>query len=227
MNFPATIQPAPVQPLDSMCEHTARDVLWSLLRVAADPMSIGDIVRRSGFDPVVVTRWLRKWRSSGLLVHVGRQCEISMNGFARRYEIAPEDVPIKPLGQRFTPANMRQRIWTAVRVLKVFELPMLVLAAETNTYSALKYLGELVRAGYLERIDPPGAPHRKYRIVLDTGPHHPSVSRVVIDGRPYTRIIDHNNSAQLHLALGPRGRPPGGTRPAACASASPFFDRKD
>ncbi|WP_446653089.1 hypothetical protein [Blastomonas sp.] len=214
--------------LDSAAtEIAARDVLWSILRTCADPISIGEVIRTSGFSPVIVTRCLRKWRKSGLIEQVGRQRHIRLHSIARRYASPPEDVRINPLGQRFTPANLRQRIWTAVRVLKVFEMPMLVMAAETNTITALKYINELVRGGYLERIDPPGARHRKYRIVLNTGPHHPSVNRVVIDGRPYTRIVDHNTSAQIHLALGPRGRPSGSARLSKAAPASPFFDRKD
>jgi hypothetical protein len=204
-----------------------QDILWTVLRHAGEPLSIADLVRRSALDPVIATRWLRKWRQAGLLVPVGRQALLKLNGFAMRLAEPPADLPSKPLSQRFQPSSPRQRIWTAIRVLKVFELPALMMAAEATIKMALNYLGDLVRAGYLERIDVRGAPHRKYRIVLDTGPHHPSVSRVVIEGRPYTRVIDNNNSAQVHLALGPRGRPPGGTRAAAPASASPFFDRKD
>jgi hypothetical protein len=212
-------------------DHSAQPVrdpenkLWTLLRDAGEPLSIADIIRRSAIEPTIVTRWLRKWRVAGLIVPVGRQALLKMNGFAMRLSEPPVDLPSKPLGRRFEPSSPRQRIWTAVRVLQVFELPMLLITAETTMNTALNYLGDLVRAGYLERIDVRGAPHRKYRIALDTGPLHPAVSRVVLDNRPYTRVVDHNNGAQVHMALGPRGRPPvGKTQPA---SASPFFDRKD
>lgn len=223
----------PIPHRTAVCDadHSAQSVrdpqntLWTLLRNAGEPLSIADIIRRSALEPAIVTRWLRKWRVAGLIVPVGRQALLKMNGFAMRLSEPPVDLPSKPLGQRFQPSSPRQRIWTAVRVLQVFELPMLLLTAETSMSTALSYLGDLVRAGYLERIDVRGAPHRKYRVVLDTGPHHPAVSRVRLDDRPYTRIVDHNNGAQLHLALGARGRPPvSKTQPA---SASPFFDRKD
>lgn len=207
-----------------------QNTLWGVLRDAGEPLSIADIIRRSALDPAIVTRWLRKWRLAGLVVPVGRQALLKLNGFAMRLAEPPVDLPSKPLNERFQPSSPRQRIWTAIRVLKEFELPTLLMAAEVKVKLALKYLGDLVRAGYLERIDVRGAPHRKYRFVFDTGPHHPAVSRIVIDGRPYSRVVDHNNGAQVHLELGARGRPPLGkacSGSVAPTSASPFFDRKD
>ena len=190
--------------------------LWSHLRHAGEPLSISDLVRRSGIDPVVVTRWLRRWRDAGLVVAVGRQCLLQLNGIAMRHPTPPANVAAKKLDHRFTPASMRQRIWTAIRVLKVFDLPMLLIAAESAKGNTMQYLNQLVRAGFLERIDQPGDEHRKYRIILDTGPHHPSVTRVVIDDRPYNRLVDPNSGAQVHLPLEARTR----------AGRAPFFDRE-
>lgn len=213
--------------LNAPRQPAPQNYLWSHLRHAGEPLSIADLVQRTDIDPVIVTRWLRKWRKAGLIDQVGRQALLKMNGFAMRLPEPPVDLPSKPLARNFQPSSTRQRIWTAVRVLKVFELPMLLITAEACMGTALRYLGELVRAGYLERIDVRGAAHRKYRLVLDTGPHHPATSRVVLDDQPYTRVIDHNNGAQLHLALGRRGRSAPPAHKNRPAPASPFFDRKD
>lgn len=189
--------------------------IWSHLRHAGEPLSISDIVRRTDVEPVIVTHWLRRWKDAGLVTHVGRQSLLKLNGFAMRYVTPPADVALKKLPQRFTPSSMRQRIWTAIRVLKVFDLPMLLIAAEAGMSATLKYLAQLVRGGYVERIDQPGDEHRRYRVILDTGPHHPSVTRVVIDGRPFHRLIDSNTAAQIHWPTDAR-RAPG----------IPFFDQE-
>lgn len=190
--------------------------IWSHLRHAGEPLSISDIVRRTGADPVVVTRWLRRWKDAGLVVAVGRQCLLKLSEIAMRHITPPANVAVRKLDHRFTPASMRQRIWTAIRVLKVFDLPMLLIAAESAKSNTMEYLNNLVRAGFLERIDQPGDEHRKYRIILDTGPHHPSITRVVIENRPYNRLIDPNSGAQVHLPLEARAR----------AARAPFFDRE-
>ena len=201
--------------------------LWSHLRHAGEPLSIADLVRRTDIDPIIATRWLRKWRAAGLIEQVGRQRLLQINGYAMRHKQPPADIAVQKLDRRFTPATMRQRIWTAIRVLKVFELPMLLISAEATLLPTLDYLGLLVRAGFLERIDAPGAAHRKYRIVLDTGPQHPTVNRVTIDDAPYTRVIDHNTGAQLHLAVGARRHRQASPRQKRPAPEFPFFDRKD
>lgn len=190
--------------------------IWSHLRHAGEPLSISDIVRRTDLDPIIVTRWLRRWKDAGLVVPVGRQCLLQLNGIAMRYVTPPANVPAKKLHHRFTPASMRQRIWTAVRVLRVFDLPMLLIAAESTKRKTMQYLNELVRAGYLERIDQPGDEHRKYRVILDTGPHHPSVTRVVINGEAFHRLLDSNSGAQIHLPAEASKRAP----------TTPFFDQE-
>lgn len=191
--------------------------VWSHLRHAEGPLSITDLFRRTDIDVAVITRLLRRWRDAGLVSSIEKTGLFNMTAIARSHQDPPTDVPEKKLPLRFTPRSMRQRIWTAIRVLKQFDLPMLLISAEATEKSTVAYLNQLVRAGFLERVDHPGDAHRRYRIVLDTGPNHPSVGRVAIDGAPHTRLLDHNCGAQLHIPIQSHRKSP----------ATPFFDPED
>lgn len=189
--------------------------LWSHLRYAAEPLSITDLVRRTDIDVAIVARQLRAWKKDGLIVSVERTGLFKMAKIAAAQDAPPTIRDAKKLPVRFTPRSMRQRIWTAIRVLKTFDLPMLLIAAEATEKTTVAYLAQLVRAGFLERLDQPGEPHRRYRIVLDTGPHHPSTGRATINGQPHTRLLDHNSGAELHMPIAARRKP-----------VAPFFDQE-
>lgn len=189
--------------------------LWSHLRYAAEPLSITDLVRRTDIDVETVARQLRAWKKDGLIVSIERTGLFQMAKIAAAQDAPPTMRAAKKLPKRFTPRSMRQRIWTAIRVLKVFDLPMLLIAAEATEKSTVAYLAQLVRAGFLERLDQQGEPHRRYRIVLDTGPHHPSTGRASINGQPHTRLLDHNSGAELHMPIEARRKP-----------VVPFFDQE-
>lgn len=122
---------------------------------------------------------------------------------------------VGPAKSTVTLPNDGVLVQARIRVLKVFDLPMLLIAAEASEKSTVAYLAQLVRAGFLERLDQPGEPHRRYRIVLDTGPHHPSIGRATVNGQPHTRLLDHNSGAELHMPIEARRKP-----------VAPFFDQE-
>lgn len=79
------------------------------------------------------------------------------------------------------PREGRSRMWQGMRVMRTFTVADLEATAEVCRASALHYVQALREAGYLQCVDgkPAGRFVRgaSYRLLRDTGPHGPRVSR--------------------------------------------------
>lgn len=134
------------------------EALWSELRIArgeiedVDLMLLalehcedefarrGDAFRR--FDQI-----LSDWVSRGL---------VSITGYPFRYSMLKEFVPLRSppappavKGPAFPKRTQRQRLWTAMKVLRAFDLPTLLMASNASRRSALDLIRALERGGWL------------------------------------------------------------------------------
>lgn len=92
--------------------------------------------------------------------------------------------------------NKRVKMWDAMRILRVFTAPDILAVCElTNRRSALTFIGQLRRAGYVANVGGNVGlhEHRRYRLVRNTGPIAPSL---IGRGRA---IYDHNTDKEYPL----------------------------
>lgn len=75
--------------------------------------------------------------------------------------------------------ELRDKIWTAIRVLRVFTYEEVAVIAETTKTAVSKYLLTLYKCGYIvqagTKIDSGGQRKNHWRLVKNTGPLSPTV----------------------------------------------------
>ncbi len=176
--------------------------VWRELRFARAPMTLFELWRsvRPDFNHLVA--WLDGWSAAGMIALGKRSQTITMNKQVKARCANPPRQKATP--RNFHPSCAYQRIWTAIRVMRTFDVPALLMAAETGKRHATNYFNQLERAGYLKRIDTPDEFHRRYRLLRDTGPRHPVMTRTKQDGFPAMRITDANTGEQTSFELTPK-----------------------
>ena len=125
----------------------------------------------------------------------------------------------------------RERIWATMRVLKKFDVPMLMMTAEANRRSCEDFINLLARAGYVRtlshpvarRAAPPAAEAGQgrglsaasranlyvardwstYQLVRSTGPRCPTITNPPEGER---ELIDPNTGASVPIGPGLRSR---------------------
>ncbi|ARR52026.1 hypothetical protein HY78_00405 [Rhizorhabdus wittichii DC-6] len=102
-----------------------------------------------------------------------------------------------------TVAPPRQRLWSAARVLRQFDVVTLAFAASTTEAAATAYVGLLLRSGHLAMQDGgvrDRAAPRTYRVMRNEGPRAPYVSRgAVIDPNPRPTMMSRADSTRQRL----------------------------
>ena len=198
---PVSSSPMRFQPT-SLAVHA-----WRAMRRLGRPATLAEIQALCGAGDRPL--YCRLWRWVG-------------DGFVRKHPAGPRryalaasapDVAVPPpVNDRFEvkPApvpNSRARIWRAMRVLKSFDVPMLMITAEVSRRACDDFLNLLHRAGYVtcrHRFKPvtndgPGVARdwSTYTLVQNTGPKHPTFSRYAPEGQ---ELRDPNNGARVQLA---------------------------
>lgn len=192
--------------------------LWRFLRFERAPLELRDIWQNTGVGITELQRLLRLWISRGLLNSNRNMKGLIMAETARRYRNPPIVHSPRPKGNtkpslRFVKSG-RRRAWTAMRIMKRFDIPMLIMTAEVNKASIGDYLRQLERAGYIERCEAAGQSEPQWRIVQDTGPKPPAMQRRRYGGQMMVELHDRNLDQTFTF--------PSGQWPKA-----PFFDRKN
>lgn len=99
--------------------------------------------------------------------------------------------------------SQRQRIWSAIRVLKTFDIATLTMASQTSYGTATMYVSCLTRAGYLRhttRAVPSRGIQAAYRLVRPSGRQSPVVdSRRDAEG--FGRVTDPNTGKTYRIAV--------------------------
>jgi len=178
--------------------------LWRALLAAEQPRTIRELHQDCGAAPNAIQHRLSRWRKAGLVMRI--------DGQPIRFAVAPKiandpEPPLVPphvdVEGRIT---MRQptasdRLWIAMRVMKRFDLPQLMLTAGCHRRSAETMINWLMRAGYLRR-EARGSHMRGtwsvYVLVRNTGRRTPIITRRVIDNRAVRVVIDRNTQA-MHV----------------------------
>lgn len=155
-----------------------RDGLWKLIRTFKR-FTLSDLARQSTLDRSSIKTYLR------ILIKAGYVAErkagdtkpsiyslIKDNG-VQRPELTPAGVPKAP--------NGRQRMWSAMKVLKRFTFRDLSLAASVGHADAHDYCCLLRSAKYLKVLEPakPTCNPEVYALdrTKDTGPLAPTIKR--------------------------------------------------
>jgi hypothetical protein len=123
-----------------------------------------------------------------------------------RLVLEPPPPPPPPQKPRKIP-TMRARIWITMRVLKEFDIPLLVMTAEVNKRACEDFLSALGRAGYVRVIRHNmrrvkagnhgfAAAPATYRLLRNTGPKCPVVECPAGGGR---RLRDANTGETIPL----------------------------
>lgn len=194
-----------------------RKPLWAALQNREAPACTAELARAIGATSRPVQLRLRSWAKAGLLtvtlnpaVHPNYRKEYAMTE-ASRATAAPPAVDHR--GQPRLERAGRDRMWRAIRTLKRFDLPTLLMTAEVTRRSAEDFINALLRAGLLIR-EQRGSNHRFtwsiYALARPAGPLTPVVRhRATAEGR--VREVFDPNTDQLH-DISPR------------RASAPFFD---
>lgn len=186
--------------------------LWSALQSRETPACTAELARAIGAASRPVQLRLLSWARAGLLtvtfnpaVHPNYRKEYAMTE-ASRARAAPPAVDHR--GQPRSERDGRDRMWRAIRTLRRFDLPTLMMTAEISRRSGEDFINVLLRAGILVR-EQRGSPHRFtwsiYALARPAGPLTPVVRhRAGPSGR--VREVFDPNTGQLH-EISPRRAP--------------------
>lgn len=183
---------------------------WVELRFARTPLSIADILfavrRRCEVKVRTVIDAVDGWTRAGLVERIGSPASYSMAFDARRLADppappAPAVRPPRSIPQR----SPRQRLWTAMRVLKRFDLVTITMSADVSERCALDFLRTMTRASYLRSIDLPGQTRGTTWVqgARPWGPLPPTVRHLRVAGGTVLRVTDRNDGFTIDLPLRP------------------------
>ncbi|SCW56051.1 hypothetical protein SAMN02927924_01356 [Sphingobium faniae] len=177
--------------------HNPKLAAWTLLRFAQAPLSIADIVCSDG--PTLplgdILELLNRWRGAGLIERIDKPESYIMHQKAKAFRNPPTvgAVPREP-----KPRSTRQRIWSAIRVMRSFDLVELCMAASVDRRPARNFLNQLTRAGYLVRTDRGDGEQPHWRLGRPSGSKHPSVE--YDRRRTVVALIDRNSGERFPLS---------------------------
>ena len=173
---------------------------WTQLRFAREPLRLSDLIlanddagtaRPSLADTI---RLLDRWRGAGLIDRIEKPESYIMHAQARTFRDPPA---VGETARAPKPRSTRQRIWSAVRVMKRFDLVEVCIAASVEKRAARRFLNQLTRAGYLARTDRAGDDHPRWRLTRPSGPNHPGVEYA---GRTVVALVDRNSGQRFALS---------------------------
>lgn len=186
--------------------------LWTELRFASDPVDELDLLVAAvghceaarptrGATLKLLETLLGRW--------VGARLVVAQPGKPPRYSLerscltmaSPPVIPAPHRNKMPVPRRtQRQRLWSAMRVLRSFDLTTLVIAAEARPAAAREMIDILERGGWLARTAEGWSTAAKRR----WGPLAPAWSRGRDDGHPVVRVTDNRDGSRITLR-GPRG----------------------
>lgn len=185
---------------------TAPDrALWVGLRFAPAPVELFDLVmpviRSIGASLADLTRLLDGWVAGGW---------VAVSARPRRYTLKPEFMkmaeppppPAKPRRRRKQRLTQRQRIWSAMRVLRSFDLPTLIIAAQTRPTTAADLCRIFERAGWLRRQ----GDRWSLNCAKRWGPQVPTIVRLRLGEANVIRVSDPADGAVIDLPVEPKSR---------------------
>jgi hypothetical protein len=174
--------------------------LWQALRSAQAPRTIAELQAVCPVSYDAARDALTRWQRRGAVVrHPGRPLRFGLAPSIRTD--TPPDGRSKEARTRMRQRSARQRIWTAMRVLKTFDAPTLRMAANATESGVATYLNQLQRGGYIRVVERGSSNTGRlsiYRLHRNTGPNCPTTRRP----RGATTIIlaDNNNGRTVDIS---------------------------
>lgn len=187
--------------------------LWTELLTAPAPVTAGELSTATGASFQTADFRLDLWVRAGLVERRGRR--------PHRYRLAAntERTPLPPAitatGRALPrPPATYQRLWTAMRVLRTFDIPILAITAEASENAVRGYIGLLRRAGYIKIVSAPrgrAGARLTYALIRNTGRHAPRERLLVIQrGVPGERreLHDPNTGTRVDVTPSRKSAPP-------------------
>jgi len=185
-------------------DHAVEAPLWRALGAATAPASTFQLHAATNAHPNAIQHRLDRWVRAGLVTRIeGKPKLYAMNDDTPRTALPPRVARDGRVTARAPTA--RDKLWRAMRVLRTFDLPTLVISTGVTRRSAEDMINVLHRAGYLRqpvRGNAAKATWSTYRLVRNTGPRTPSVSHRTIDGRVQRELVDANSGARIDISAG-------------------------
>lgn len=172
--------------------------LWEALQARQEPATITELAEQIGAPPNSVQLRLLSWSRAGLLtVNFNGRKTYTMTEKSRALGTPPA-INIEGKPKRDTKG--RDRMWRAMRTLRRFDLPTLLITAEVSRSAAQEFINCLKRAGMVQ-IDERGHHTRytwtTYAMTGRFGPKTPVVShRETPEGR--VREVFDPNTGKIH-----------------------------
>lgn len=137
------------------------EALWSELRIARGAIDVVELTIRAieHCEDAFAIRGDAFRRFDQLLDDWVARRLVTVTGHPARYDLVREyqhlrspPPPPAPRALPFPKRTQQQRLWTAMKVLRTFDLPTLLMAADANRRAALDMVRTLERAGWLRAI---------------------------------------------------------------------------
>lgn len=185
------------------------EALWSELRIARGEIDVVDLMVRAighcedalpnrGATFRHFDQLLERWASRGM---------IAVTGHPPRYRLEKDYLalrspppPAAPRRNPFPKRTQRQRLWSAMKVLRNFDLPTLLMTAEASRPAAMDMIRVLERGGWL-RVTQTGwttAATRQWGAVA------PTYSHKVGPNGPFIRVTEPASGAIIDLPIRPK-----------------------
>jgi hypothetical protein len=170
---------------------------WEALR--SGPVSASELARLLNAPFQSVNDRLLSWERAGVIVRLPTK--------PRRFEMVDEHSSPPRIvrgGRALRAPTKRQRIWTAIRILKNFDLVELGMTSEQSRQSITAYLTCLCRAGYVKRVRPStkGGMVAAYRLLVRSGSTAPKIENRRIDSRFVVTLVDPNDGSRHDISPG-------------------------
>ncbi|MGW8138987.1 hypothetical protein [Sphingomonas zeae] len=176
--------------------------LWQALRSAKAPRTIAQLQAACQVDYGSVHVALKRWQARGAVVrHPGKPLRFGLAPTARTD--TPPDGRSEEDHIRMRLRTARQRIWTAMRVLKTFDAPTLRMSADATEKAVSIYLYQLQQGGYVRVVERGSSKTGRlsvYRLQRNSGPNCPTIRRP--RGSSHTQLVDNNTGKTVDISPG-------------------------
>lgn len=174
------------------------DDVWRALRRFDRAVTFEEILAATSSPRASVFCRLHRWARRGVLKRIPAE--------PPRFALTPA-APLTPTPPAVTldgevappQPNGRARMWKAMRILKAFDIPTLMMTAEVSRRSCDDFLYLLSRARYVRIRRPQPNGWASYALICDTGPKHPTFTRCQHRATSEDRLLDQNTGASVEL----------------------------
>jgi hypothetical protein len=177
----------------------ASAALWQALRAAAEPASIAELHKATGVHPNTAQLRLLRWVRAGL----AEELAVKPKRFLMRPDAPAQPPTVNASGRLGRHRTANERIWSAIRVCKSFDLPTLQMSSQASRRSIETFLNALQRAGVV-RIVKRGNSMRgdwsTYALAQNLGPKTPRVSWEQFDGERRRALVDPNTGRIIDIS---------------------------